>query len=217
MRTYISPIGYNSTTVTRPVLSRGIDTGDTVVLLRPGTETDENRAAEAIADVERMLTEIEPEVDTAIEHVTHDDLETAVLECSEVLRGARPDRIVNLGGGARDVLLPFTIAALTHADLVETAMFFSDIDGSVREWTLPNLLAAPSDGALDTLAAIQREGDAVSIPVLTDVKDVSKSTITRHVEELERAGAVATERRGKTKHASITLTGQLLLRGRGLD
>lgn len=217
MRTYLSPIGYNSTTVTRPVLSRGIDTGDEVVLLRPQTETDENRAAEAINDVERMLTEIEPEVELAVERLPHDDFEQSVLNSSEMLREAKPERIVNLGGGARDILLPFTIATLTHANLVDTAMFFSDIDGSVREWTMPNLLAATSEGELETLAAIRREGSSVSIPVLTDVRGVSKSTITRHVETLEKAAAVTSERQGKTKYTSITLTGQLLLRGGGID
>ena len=35
MTTYLSPIGYDSARVTRPVLSEGIDRGDTVVLLQP--------------------------------------------------------------------------------------------------------------------------------------------------------------------------------------
>lgn len=214
VRTYISPIGYNSTTVTRPVLSSGLETGDTVILLRPATETDENRAQEAITDVERMLTEIEPEVELAVEHVPHDDVRRAILDCSDVLRAAAPARIVNLGGGARDVLLPFVVAALTHSGLVDTALFFSDIDGSVREWTLPDLLSRPSPGALDTLEAADALGAETTVPALTGHRDVSKSTITRHLEELESVGAVSAWREGKTKHAELTLTGELLLRSR---
>lgn len=217
MRTYVSPIGYNSTTVTRPVLSSGVESGDAVVLLRPAPETDENRAQEAIADVERMLTEIEPDVELTVKHVPHDDLQQAVLDCSEMLQTAEPALIVNLGGGARDILLPFLIAVLTHSRLVEKALFFSDIDGSVREWTLPNLLKGPSPGAFDTLAAIEVLGGETTVPVLTETREVSKSTITRHIEELESLGAVSAGREGKTKHAKLTLTGELQLRARDSD
>lgn len=212
MRTYISPIGYNSTTVTRPVLSRGVDTGDAVVLLRPRAESDDSRAEEAIADVERMLAEIEPDISTTIERIAHDDFRTAVLECSDVLRAAEGDLIVNLGGGAREVLLPFTIAAVAHARLVDTALSFGDVDGTVREWRLPALTAAPSERERETLAAIAALNDEASIPDLTDYIGVSKSTVTRHVDELEQIGAVDTWRDGKTKHTCLTLTGELLLR-----
>jgi len=212
MRTYISPIGYNSTTVTRPVISRGVDTGDAVVMLRPRPESDDSRAEEAVADVERMLTEIEPETSSTVERIAHDDFQRAVLECSDVIRAADGDRIVNLGGGAREILLPFTTAAVAHAQLVDTALSFSDVDGTVREWKLPALTAAPSDRERRTLETIAELTDGASIPDVTKHAGVSKSTVTRHVDELERVGAVDTWRDGKTKHVRLTLTGKLLRR-----
>lgn len=211
MRTYVSPLGYNSTVVTRPVLSRGIDTADVVVLLRPKDESDPARAEEAIADVERMLTEIEPDVSSRVERIAHDDFRAAVLECSDVLRAADGKLIVNLGGGAREILLPFTIAAVAHANLVDTALSFGDVDGKIREWQLPALTAQPSEPEVDTLGVIAALEDA-SIPNITERAGVSKSTITRHVDELERVDAVETWRDGKTKFARLTLTGELLLR-----
>lgn len=212
MRTYISPIGYNSTSVTRPVLSRGVDSGDEIVLIRPRAESDPSRAQEAMADVERMLTEIEPTVSLSIERITHDEFGTAVLECSDVLVAADSERIVNLGGGARDILLPFTVAAIGHADLIEAVLSFSDIDGKVREWSLPMLSGTLSAQARETLDQIADLGGSVSIPDLSESSDVAKSTVTRHVEQLDQRGAVETWREGKTKHARLTLTGQLLHR-----
>lgn len=211
MRTYLSPIGWNSTSVTRPVLSHGIDTGDQVVLLRPRAETDESRAEEAITDVERLLTEIEPDVDLAVERLTHDEYATAVIECLELLQAASGDRVVTLGGGARDILLPFLTAALAAASQIETVLFFSDIDGKVREWDLPDLTAAPTTPALETLNALDAAGGQSTVPELTEATGSSKSTVTRHISDLERNGLVETWREGKVKHVRTVLAGEMRL------
>lgn len=214
MRTYVSPIGYNSTSVTRPILSRGVDTGDRVVLIRPEAETDDKRAREAIGDVERMLTEIEPDVSLSTERIPHGEFSAAVLACSDVIRASDGDIVVNLSGGARDILVPFVVATITHVSLVHTVLFFSDIDGAVREWALPRLTTGLSDKTVQTLATIGEGGAQLSIPDLTERIGKSKSTVTRHVNHLDECGAVHTETEGKTKFVRISLTGQLLLRAR---
>ena len=125
---------------------------------------------------------------------------------------AEGDRIVSLGGGARDVLLPFTIAALTHVRLLSAALFFSDLDGTVREWNLPRLTAQVQQTTMSTLQTIANTEEEISIPELTAETGNSKSTVTRHVTALADAGAIETWTDGKTKFAQVTLTGQLLLR-----
>ena len=212
MRTYISPIGYNSTSVTRPLLSRGIDTGDAVVLIRPDID-DDSRASEAITDVERLLQEIEPDVSIATERLSHTDFEQSILECGDLIRAAEGERIVTLGGGARDILLPFAIAAITHIRLIDSVLFFSDIDGDVREWQLPRLTAALRDTTRSTLTALVKLDGEASIPTLTEETGQSKSTVTRHVNQLTNEELVETWSEGKTKYVRITLTGQLLLKG----
>lgn len=211
MRTYLSPIGYNSTSVTRPLLSNGIDSGDTIVLLRPDTEED-SRGNEAIQDVKRFIKEVEPQITLETERLPHQNFEASVQRCSDVIRAAEGRRIVTLGGGARDILLPFTIAAITHVQLLDTALFFSDINGSVSEWNLPHLTAHIPQPPRKTLAEIVVEPDGLSIPALTDRTDQSKSTITRHVTQLAESDAVKTWTEGKTKHVRSTLTGELLSR-----
>ena len=211
MRTYISPIGFNSTSVTRPVLSNGLDTADQVVLVRPEADTDDSRAEEAIGDVRRLLAEVEPEVSLSTERVPHEGFETAVLRCRDLIRAAEGTVIVNLGGGARDILLPFATAVLTELHHVDRTLLFSDIDGRVRDLELPRLTASISDSERGTLAALNSTGGESSIPELTERTQRSKSTIARHVDVLESNDAVVSRREGKTKHVSITLTGRLLV------
>lgn len=211
MQTYVTPVGFYPTSVTRPILSHGLDNGDVVTLLRPVTETDDRRAKETLNDVERTLEELEPDVSLQIERLPHDDFPAAVLTCSDVLRKADGKLVVILGGGARDIFLPFTIAGLTHLDCIGTILSFSDIDGAVRELNIPNLTARVPDPARETLVTIERVGGA-TVPSFTEHIDRSKSTITRHINELEAQGVVTTEMRGKTKFVEVSLTGQLLLR-----
>lgn len=210
MRTYISPIGYNPTSVTRVLLSRGLETDDTALLLRPAVG-DDSRAQEAIADVKRMLQEIEPELSTTVERIPHDDFATAVLQCSNVIQAAQGTVIANLSGGARDIFLPFTVAVLAQAPLIDTALAFSDIDGKVREWDLPVLTADIPNSTRETLRLIAAADDEITIPALTDQTHQAKSTVTRHVNQLAASGVVTTWQEGKTKHARPSLTGQLLL------
>jgi len=208
VRTYIAPIGYNSTSVTRPViLSRGVTEGDRVVLLRPDGERDD-RATEAIEDVEGLLREIEPEVALTVEEVPR-SFDSCVLACRDCIDAAEGRCVVSLGGGARDILLPFAVAVMTRSDRIDDVLFFSDLDGSVEEWTLPRLTANVSDPARETLTAVVATGET-TLSELTERVGTSKSTITRHIEELDTNDAVESWREGKVKHVRPTLTGRLL-------
>lgn len=209
MRSYVSPIGYNSTSVVRPVLSRGLDSGDEVHLVRPSTGADENRAEEAIADVERLVTEIEPTVDLSVHRLAHDDFETSVLSCSELLTSLEGAVVICLGGGARDVLLPLTTAALANVDVIHETLTFSDVDGSVRDVELPMIRGDIPEAIEPTFVAIAEANGEMSISSIVDATDLSKSSVTRHIQRLERANLVRSETRGKSKFVELTFSGKL--------
>lgn len=211
MRTYISPIGFNTTSVTRTILNQDLGTDDGVVLIRPEDGTDDNRASEAIADVEQVLQQIEPSVSVSVDRMPHDEFSTAVMACSDVLQAAEGSIIVNLGGGARDVVVPLTIATVAHAHEIDSMIGFSDIDGQVREWELPTMPSNVSKGAITTLKLIERADDSVSIPGLENQSEQAKSTVTRHVNHLENEGLVTAQTKERTKHVEITLGGRLYL------
>lgn len=216
MRTYVSTLGFHETRVTRPVLRHGLDDEDVVVLLRPATETDDDRGSDAVDHVEDMVDEISPGASVVTEWIDHSEFETAVLECSDVLRAAEGDLIVNFGGGAREIFLPLTIAVIAHARRIDTALQYTDIEQQVQTWRVPNLTADVSERVWPTLARIAECDDAVSIPELTTQSEASKSTVTRHVQELAEAELVDTYTEANTKFATVTAAGQLLLRQRDL-
>lgn len=209
-RTYISTLGFHETRVTRPILQRQLEDEDRVILVRPPADHDDGRGADAVDYVRDMLTEIAEGATVSVKQVDPDPFVDAVQSCAGLIAEAEGTVIVNLGGGAREVFLPLSIATILHADRVDTALQYTDIDQEVREWPVPNLRASISDAAWATLETLATE-ETASIPELTDLTGKSKSTVTRHVDELDRADAVDTTREGKTKHVTLAPTGRLLL------
>lgn len=211
MKSYIAPIGYDSTRVTRPILSQGIERDTHIDLLVPTTTTSDNRGTQAIDDVRRMVEQIEPDVEIETTEIPHDDFEAAIEICGALIDDADGQVQVIFGGGARDIFLPLTVASLSRTDQIHASYQFSDIDGEVRERRLPNLTANAPAQTEATLNAISEHDTPVSLTTLTDAVGVSKSTITRHVKLLERRGLVTSETHGKTKVVELTATGRLLL------
>ncbi len=211
MRTYLSPVGFDSRRVTRPTLNYGVDQGDRVVLIRPDAEPDD-RAAEAINDVRNLLEEVEPDVGFSTVEMAHQSLEAAVLESIDLLRAADGERIVCLGGGARDVLLPMTIAALTAQPLVDTVLFFSDLSGEVREWHLPALGPSVPSNTEATFEAIGDAEDWTALSTVAEQVDAAKSTVTRHVNSLESANLVESRTESRHKQVRLSFAGKLLER-----
>lgn len=209
MRTYVSTIGYYDTRVVRPVLDHGVDAGDVVALLRP--YNDDADGDSAVADVKRIFSELGPEVTVSVEPITYDDFPNAVMECVDVLSAAEGETIINFGGGPREIFLSFSIAALVAGEEVDTALQFMDIDEDIRRLQLPELMESvppKTHGTLRTVAAF--DGKA-TLPDVADRSKQSRSTVGRHLNELERAGAVTTEKQGKTRHVELTLGGRLRL------
>jgi len=211
MTIYVSPVGYDSTRVTRPILSEGIDDGDRIILLRPdGHEHDNDaRASEAIEDIERMVNQVQPEVAVTTRTIPPDDFQAAVLECSALIADGSDDLVINFGGGPREIYLAMAIATLAHPDAVDKSLQFSDLDGSVKEIPIPRISGALPESAVETLKIIVQHESGVGIPDLTDELDRAKSTVSRHIRQLEDMDAVTSEMHGKTKYVMPTFSGEL--------
>ena len=209
MRTYVSTIGYYDTRVVRPVLDHGLNAEDIVVLLRP--YNDDSDGDSAVADVKQIFSELGPDVDVVVEQITYDEFPTAVMECVDVLVAAEGETIANFGGGPREIFLAFTIAALVTADQIDTVLQFTDIDEEVRQLRLPELMAAPPSKTHTTLQAVAIAGQETTLPEIAEQSGQSRSTVGRHLDALESAGAVETEKQGKTRQVQLTLGGQLRL------
>jgi len=210
MRTYVSTLGFHETRVTRPVLRHGLDDEDVVVLLRPDVEAGD-RGEDAVGYVKDMLQEVAPGVSVVTEQIDTSELTGAVLACSDVIGAAEGELVLNFGGGAREVFLPFVVAAVLHAPEIDTAFQYTDVDQSVQSFAVPNLTAQVPENARDTLEHIVDEGE-VSISALADMSDRSKSTVSRHVNALVDSGIVRTQMDGQVKRVISTPTAEFLRR-----
>ncbi len=158
-----------------------------------------------------MVEQIEPDVDIEMVEVSHEAFEEAIETCGSVIDSADGEVVVIFGGGARDIFLPLTVAALSRTHQIHASYQFSDIDGKVREQPLPDLTANAPAQTQSTFVTINALDTPVSLTTITDAADVSKSTITRHVKLLERQGLVTSETHGKTKVVELTTSGCLLI------
>ena len=111
---------------------------------------------------------------------------------------------------ARDILLPLTVAALVYARRIDAALFFSDLDNSVQEWTLPDLTARISDRAFRTFEVIVEADGWLSLSTITEKTEQSKSTVIRHVNDLESFNVVVADTSEKAKRVRVTFSGELL-------
>ncbi|WP_135855259.1 CRISPR-associated CARF protein Csa3 [Halorussus salinus] len=210
MTTFVLPIGFDTRRITRPVVTHGVNADDTIILLRPDDDSDNEQSSRAIADVKQFLHEIEPNVTVSVKHVRRGDFTQTVNDCSEILAEVE-NPVVGLCGGPRDILLPLTVVSAVHADRLEQTYVFSDIDQSVQEWTLPPVTAPVPDAAAETLRSVAATGPC-SLSTLAEQTDKSKSTVGRHLDTLEEIGLVRSWMEGKHRHIEITDAARLLTR-----
>lgn len=210
MRTYLAPLGFDSRRVVRPVLSEGLDRDDRVVLLQPvdGSEQGED----ALEEVEDILTQVVPDVDLETEQLPHSDFVETTLYCADLIRHAEGEIIVVLGGGAREILLPLAVATFANDVQIDTILQVGDIEGSVRKVPQFNLRSNVSSAEGKLLNDIADLDTPMSISEIADELDKSKSTVARHVPDLESKGFVVTSKEGRKKTVDITDSGRVFLR-----
>lgn len=209
MHTYIAPIGYDSARVTRPVLSHGVTPDDEIILLQPESENEDGRASEAVSDVKRLITELEPSLSLELVDLVHDNFTDSIVVCSELIEDAEGEVVVVLGGGARDIFLPLSVATIAHQKLVDMILQFSDIDGQIREISLPNFAHQLAQSQIETLHSIAISDTPLSLSDLAEVTGISKSTAARHVQKLETNGFVESEYHGRAKIIELTEMGKI--------
>jgi len=210
MRTYLAPLGFDSRRVIRPVLSEGLDADDEVVILRPSTKS--NRGKDALKEVEGILTQVSPDLTLQTESLPHTDFVETVLCCTDLIQAANGETFVILGGGARELLFPLVVATFSGEQHVDTILQVSDIDGTVRRLPKLNLRGNATDAEGDLLSNLMDLSTPLSISQIADRMGKSKSTIARHVSNLEEEGLVETHPDGRAKSVVVTDSGRVFLK-----
>jgi CRISPR-associated protein Csa3 len=211
MRTYLAPLGFDSRRVVRPVLSEGLDESDRVVLLQPAISSDQSEDAfEEVADV---LTQVVSDLELESEQLPYTDFVETTLLCTDLIQAAEGETIVVLGGGAREILLPLTVATFSNENYIDTILQVGDIDSSVRRIPQLNLRGNISNAEATLLADLTALDTPLSISEIATDLEKSKSTVARHVDSLESEGFVQTTKQGRTKTVEQTDSGRIFLSG----
>lgn len=215
MRTYLAPLGFDSRRVVRPVLSEGLDQSDRVVLLQPADSSDQSE--DAFEEVVEVLTQVVPDLELESEHLPYTDFVETTLLCADLMQAAEGETIVVLGGGAREILLPLTVATFSNENHIDTVLQVGDIDSSVRRIPRLNLRGNISNAEATLLADLTELDTPLSISDIATELEKSKSTIARHVDSLESEGFVETAKQGRTKTVEPTDSGRIYLSSRESD
>jgi len=211
MRTYLAPLGFDSRRVVRPVLSEGLDESDRVVLLQPAKSSDQSEDAfEEVADV---LTQVVSDLKLESEQLPYTDFVETTLLCTDLIQAAEGETIVVLGGGAREILLPLTVATFSNENYIDTILQVGDIDSSVRRIPQLNLRGNISNAETTLLADLTDLDTPLSISEIATELEKSKSTVARHIDSLESEGFVQTTKEGRTKTVEQTDSGRIFLSG----
>jgi CRISPR-associated protein Csa3 len=212
MRTYLAPLGFDSRRVVRPVLSEGLDESDRVVLLQPANGSDQSE--DAYEEVEDVLTQVVPDLKLKSKHLPYADFVETTLLCADFMQAAEGETIVVLGGGAREILFPLTVATFSNEKHINTVLQVGDIDSSVRRLPRLNLRGNISDAEAALLGDLNDLERPLSISDIATELDKSKSTIARHIDSLESENFVRTTKEGRTKMVEITNSARIFLKGR---
>lgn len=211
MRTYLAPLGFDSRRVVRPVLSEGLDESDRVILLQPAKSSDKSENAfEEVADV---LTQVVSELELESEQLPYTDFVETTLLCTDLIQAAEVETIVVLGGGAREILLPLTVATFSNENYIDTILQVGDIDSSVHKIPQLNLRGNISNAEATLLADLSALDTPLSISEIATELEKSKSTVARHVGSLKSEGFVQTTKQGRTKTVEQTDSGRIFLSG----
>jgi len=209
MTVFIITFGYDSTRATRPVLTHGLGEGDEIVLVQPTGHEENKRANEAREDVRRMVTELQPKVDVNSLALNPEYFFGSIRRTVERIDTTDDDIVLVLGGGARDIYLPVAFAAFVCQSAIDTVLQFSDITGSVSELTIPDFIDPLGESVIETLRAVVNQEDGASLTLIANTLGAAKSTVARHVNELEEREFVRSERHGKAKVVFPTDQGRL--------
>lgn len=212
MRTYLAPLGFDSRRVVRPVLSEGLDESDRVVLLQPANGSDQSE--DAYEEVKDVLTQVVPDLKLESEYLPYADFVETTLLCADFMQAAEGETIVVLGGGAREILFPLTVATFSNEKHIHTVLQVGDIDSSVRRLPRLNLRGNISDAEAALLGDLNDLERPLSISDIATELDKSKSTIARHINSLESENFVRTTKEGRTKMVEITNSARIFLKGR---
>ncbi|MCK5108880.1 MAG: winged helix-turn-helix transcriptional regulator [Methanosarcinales archaeon] len=237
MKTYISPLGFETTHIISLIVAHGIEKGDRIIILRP--IVPDPRADHALDDIKDLTGKVDHTITVDVVTIDHHDFSAMVLSLMDLIASAaqpattppttqpaapsppvpptpaRGKVIINLSGGPREILIALTAASITLSELVYKTTNFSDIDRELREIKLPHIVRTPDVKVRQILGDILENGPT-TLTAIASRLGISESTISRSCAKLADMQAVEITPDGRNKQITLTLSGKVLLKVGGI-
>ncbi|MDR9817284.1 MAG: CRISPR-associated CARF protein Csa3 [Candidatus Methanoculleus thermohydrogenotrophicum] len=216
MKTYLSPLGFDTSHILSLIVRCGIEQGDRICLIRPEFGEDA-RAKRAIENVRVMSQKISSDISVDVLLVDNRSIEFMILALLDEIRRSTPPHLpdgiltVNLSGGPREVLVALTTATLVLAPRIHQCAIFSDISREIEVYKPPRLPLSIDERGLRILADIAEHGPA-SISEIARRTGVSESTTSRACAKLASGGLVQMEQESRRKIVKLQFSGEVMLR-----
>ncbi|MEM2189290.1 MAG: CRISPR-associated CARF protein Csa3 [Nitrososphaerota archaeon] len=212
LKCLIATFGWTEQFVLSSILKYGISPHDEIVLLVP--DRKDERTEIILRDFESFLKRYGEGVKLHVKKISLESFERAVKEVSEVILeilSVNPEQIiVNLSGGMRALIL----ATYTALQLISPKNLTIELETEDRSkcYMLPSL-------SLRTLIRLGRIDERIlkllsirsmsTTDLLKELK-IPRSTMHKHLKELNSLGLILLERKGKMLYASLTQLGNFL-------
>lgn len=214
MKTYLTPLGFDTTHIFSLLVRFGIESHDKVIIIRP--QKDDDRSIRANEELVELTRKIGDNIIVEVQKVNHLDYLDMVLHCAKIIsdvseKGESGDKLyVNLSGGPREILIALTTASLAFTEKIHLVTSFSDVDRIMQVISLPNITAIPDEKEYNILVDIQLNGPTAFAEISSRMQ-ISESTISRQCSRLAGQQWIIVETRGKNKCATISPSGKIMI------
>ncbi len=215
MKTYISPLGFETTHIISLIVKHGIEKGDRIILLRPNAS--DARADRAVVDIKDLTTKVDRTITVDVAKIDHRDFGAMILRFMDLIASAAPPAvpagkvIVNLSGGPREILIALTAASMALPDSIYKTTNWSDIDRELRAIELP-YIARPLDRTAWQILDDVLNREHTTLTAVAGRIGMSESTVSRQSAKLAGLHAVEITPAGRKKQIALTLSGRVLLK-----
>lgn len=216
MRTYLSPLGFDTTHIISLIVRSRIERGDRICLIRPEFGEDP-RADRAIETVKEMSQQISNDIHVDVLRINNRNIESMILALLDEIRTSTPpalpdsNLIVNLSGGPREVLVALTTATLILAPHIHQCAIFSDIEREIEIYKPPRLPLSTDERGLQILADIATHGPT-SISEIARRVQISESTGSRVCAKLAAEELIHVQQEKRSKAVTLQFSGKIMLK-----
>lgn len=216
MKTYLSPLGFDTSHIISLIARCGIERGDRICLIRPKYGED-TRAERAIDDLRVMSQKISGDIKVDVLKIDDCSIEGMILTLMDEICASTPpilpegDLIVNLSGGPREVLVALTTATLILSSRIHQCAIFSDITREIETYTPPRLPLMPDERTLQILTDVAMH-NPTSISEIAERIHVSESTASRVCAKLASEDMIQIQQEKRSKIVTLQFSGKVMLK-----